>query len=142
MSDGFKKFIDTGGKTLDEIRRTIEGMLHNTLDSVVDEAVRFVPRELGQQIKQAAESARKSGDDYYKPEKYRRAVLFHADKARIIPFRAGRFGEDTVRRRGVRLSAPPTRASISPSIQAPPMSLCSTRYTKCALSRRPPRTAI
>lgn len=69
MSDEFKKFIDTGGKTLDEIRRTIERMLNNTVDNVVDGAVRYVPKELGKQIKQAVKSSRISDDDYYKPEK-------------------------------------------------------------------------
>ncbi|MBD5129782.1 MAG: hypothetical protein HDT43_07645 [Ruminococcaceae bacterium] len=69
MSDEFKKFIDTGGKTLDEIRKTIEKMLNNTVDSVVDEAARLVPRELREQIKQAVKDARKSPDGYYKPEK-------------------------------------------------------------------------
>lgn len=69
MSDEFKKFIDTGGKTLEEIRKTIERMLVNTVDSVVDEAAKLVPKEFGQQIKQAVKDSRKSTDGYYKPEK-------------------------------------------------------------------------
>ena len=46
MSDEFKKFIDTGGKTLDEIRKAIEKMLNNTVDSVVDEAAKLVPGDI------------------------------------------------------------------------------------------------
>lgn len=69
MSDEFKKFIDTGGKTLEEIRKTIEKMLNNTVDSVVDEATKFVSKDLGEQIKQAVKDSRKSSDGYYKPEK-------------------------------------------------------------------------
>lgn len=69
MSDEFKKFIDTGGKTLDEIRKTIERMLNNTVDSVVDEAARLVPKDIRVQIRQAVKDARKSPDGYYKSEK-------------------------------------------------------------------------
>ncbi|MBD5383841.1 MAG: hypothetical protein HDR72_02430 [Ruminococcaceae bacterium] len=69
MSDEFKKFIDTGGKTLDEIRKTIERMLNNTVDSVVDEAAKLVPKDIRDQIKQAVKDVRKSPDGYYKPEK-------------------------------------------------------------------------
>ena len=69
MSDEFKRFIDTGGKTLDEIRKTIEKMLNNTVDSVVDEAAKLVPKDLREQIKQAVRDSRKSSDGYYKPEK-------------------------------------------------------------------------
>ncbi|MCM1165233.1 MAG: TerB N-terminal domain-containing protein [Lachnospiraceae bacterium] len=64
MSDEFKKFIDTGGKTLDEIRKTIEKMLNNTVDSVIDEAAKFVAEELKTRLGQP-----KTPDGYYKPEK-------------------------------------------------------------------------
>ena len=69
MSDEFKRFIDTGGKTLDEIRKTIEKMLNNTVESVVDEAAKLVSKDLRDQIKQAVRDSRKSSDGYYKPEK-------------------------------------------------------------------------
>lgn len=69
MSDEFKKFIDTGGKTLDEIRKNIEKMLNNTVGSVVDEAVKLVPKDIREQIKLAVKDARKSSDGYYEPEK-------------------------------------------------------------------------
>lgn len=65
MSDEFKRFIDTGGKTLDEIRKTIERMLNGA----VDEAAKFVPGELRQQIKLAVNGSRKNADGYYEPEK-------------------------------------------------------------------------
>ena len=69
MSDEFKKFIDTGGKTLDEIRKAIEKMLNNTVDSVVDEAAKLVPGDIRDRIKQAVKDTRKSPDGYYKSEK-------------------------------------------------------------------------
>ncbi len=62
MSDEFKKFIDTGGKTLDEIRKAIEKMLNNTVDSVVDEAAKLVPGDIRDRIKQAVKDTRKSPD--------------------------------------------------------------------------------
>lgn len=69
MADEFKKFIDTGGKTLDEIRRTIEKMLNNAADTVVDEAARIVSDEIRKQIDRAAKSPRRDGEGFYRAEK-------------------------------------------------------------------------
>lgn len=69
MSDEFKKFIETGGKTLDEIKKNIEKMLYNTVDTVVDEAVKLVPKDIRKQIRQTVNNARRDSDGYYKSEK-------------------------------------------------------------------------
>lgn len=89
MSDKFKKFIDTGGKTLGEIRRTIERMLGDAVDSVVDEAARLLPGELRDQIKQTVKDAREGFDGCYKPERIppRGAVRPQSGKVGREPFR-------------------------------------------------------
>lgn len=69
MADEFKKFIDTGGKTLDEIRKSIERMLNNAVDTVVDETARIVSDEIKKQIDRASKSVRKDGEGVYRAEK-------------------------------------------------------------------------
>ncbi len=69
MSDEFKKFIDTGGKTLDEIRKAVERMLNNAVDTVVDGTARIVSDEIKKQIDRAANNPRKDSEGYYRSEK-------------------------------------------------------------------------
>lgn len=69
MSDEFKKFIETGGKTLDEIKKTIDKILSNTVDIVVDEAVKPVLQNIEKQIKNTADNSRRDPDGYYRSEK-------------------------------------------------------------------------
>lgn len=69
MADEFKRFIDTGGKTLDEIRKSIERMLNNAVDTVVDETARIVTDEIKKQVKQAAKSSHIDSEGFYRAEK-------------------------------------------------------------------------
>lgn len=69
MADEFKRFIDTGGKTLDEIRKSIERMLNNAVDTVVDETARIVTNEIKKQIGQAAKSSHIDSEGFYRAEK-------------------------------------------------------------------------
>lgn len=72
MSDGFKKFIDTGGKTLDEIKKNISRILNDTISSVnsaAEEAAKFASPELKKRIERAVDEARKSAEKEYKPER-------------------------------------------------------------------------
>lgn len=65
MSDGFKRFIETGGKTLEEIRKNISKALNEAVDYVVDDAAEFISKEL----RTVRDTARKDADGYYMPEK-------------------------------------------------------------------------
>lgn len=69
MADEFKRFIDTGGKTLDEIRKSIERMLNNAVDTVVDETARIVTDEIKKQVKHAAKSSHIDSEGFYRAEK-------------------------------------------------------------------------
>lgn len=69
MSDEFKRFIDTGGKTLEEIRKTIERMLNNTMDAVFDETSRIVSNEIKKQANQSVKTMRKDSEGFYRAEK-------------------------------------------------------------------------
>lgn len=69
MADEFKRFIDTGGKTLDEIRKTIEKMLNGAVDNVVDQTARIVSNEIKKQVIQTVKNSRKDSEGYYRAEK-------------------------------------------------------------------------
>lgn len=66
----FKKFIETGGKTLDEIKKSINELVGNALDSVVDDVTGLMPRDLRKQIKQSFRDVRKKAETgEYKAER-------------------------------------------------------------------------
>lgn len=75
MSDGFKRFIETGGKTLEEIKKNISRALNEAVDSVVDDAAEFVSKGLKNQIKQTVKDVHKDSEGFYRPEKIPRPSI-------------------------------------------------------------------
>lgn len=76
MSDYFKKFIDTSGKNLDEIKKIAEKMakrtVKNVAKTVLDEAEKTVQKEIRKKIQEVvseAKSIAESTENYPKPEK-------------------------------------------------------------------------
>lgn len=76
MSGYFKKFIDTSGKSLDEIKKIAEKMAKRTaktaVKTVLDEAEKTVQREIRRKIQEVvseAKSISENNDNYPKPEK-------------------------------------------------------------------------
>ena len=62
MSDYFKKFIDTSGKSLDEIKKIAEKMAKRTaktaVKAVLDEAEKTVQREIRRKIQEVVNEAK------------------------------------------------------------------------------------
>ncbi len=89
MADEFKRFIDTGGKTLDEIRKAVERMLNNAVDTVADGTARIVSDEIKKQIDRAANNPRKDSEGYYRSEKIppRRETAKHTVRSETRPDR-------------------------------------------------------
>lgn len=54
----FKKFIETGGKSLEEIKKAINDMVNKVVDSVVDDVTEILPKETRKQIKQTIKDSR------------------------------------------------------------------------------------
>ncbi len=76
MSDYFKKFIDTSGKSLDEIKKIAEKMAKRTaktaVKTVLDEAEKTVQREIRRKIQEVVNEAKtiaENTENYPKPEK-------------------------------------------------------------------------
>lgn len=70
----FKKFIQTNGKSFDEIKQAINKLVNRAVDNVVDTVINdvteFAPREVRKELKQKANSARQSAaETACKPEK-------------------------------------------------------------------------
>ena len=57
MSENFKRFIDTGGKSLDEIKKLAEQMVKNAAKSFIDEAEKTVKSEIRQKIREVISDA-------------------------------------------------------------------------------------
>lgn len=55
----FKKFIETGGKSLEEIKRAINDMVNKVVDGVVDDVTEILPKDTRKQIKQTIRDSRK-----------------------------------------------------------------------------------
>lgn len=67
---GFKKFIDTNGKSFEEIKKLINDMVSGVVDDIVDDITEFAPKEVRQNIKRKIRDVRESaGTKEYKPEK-------------------------------------------------------------------------
>lgn len=70
---GFKKFIDTNGKSFEEIKKLINDMVSGVVDDIVDDVTEFAPKEVRRYIKQKIHNAQESADPVeskeYKPEK-------------------------------------------------------------------------
>ena len=64
MPNDFKKFIDTGGKSLDEIKKQIGRMLSKTADSVVSDITREVKKEIRKEVRSTIRGAVKEAFDY------------------------------------------------------------------------------
>ncbi len=76
MSDYFKKFIDTSGKSLDEIKKIAEKMAKKTVKNVAktvfDEAEKTVQQEIRRKIQEVVNEAKtiaENTENYPKPEK-------------------------------------------------------------------------
>lgn len=70
MSDKFKKFIDTDGKSFEEIKKLINDMVLGVVDDIVDDVTEFAPNGVRREIKQKVRDIRKSAESgEYKPEK-------------------------------------------------------------------------
>lgn len=54
----FKKFIETGGKSLEEIKKAINDMVNKVVDDVVDDVTGILPKETRKQIKQSIKDIR------------------------------------------------------------------------------------
>lgn len=75
----FKKFIQTNGKTFEEIKRTINEMVNraveNVVDTVVDDATQFASKDVRRNVKKSVREARKNAaEGNYRPEKIPLAV--------------------------------------------------------------------
>lgn len=67
---GFKKFIDTNGKSFEEIKKLINDMVSGVVDDIVDDITEFAPKEVRNDIKQKIRDVRESAQTKeYKPEK-------------------------------------------------------------------------
>ncbi len=51
MSDNFKKFIDTGGKNIEEIKKQIERLISNTAEFVVRDAEKEIKKEVRKTVR-------------------------------------------------------------------------------------------
>ena len=76
MSDYFKKFIDTSGKSLDEIKKIAEKMakktVKNVAKTVLDEAEKTVQQEIRRKIQEVvneAKSIAENTENFPNPEK-------------------------------------------------------------------------
>ncbi len=70
----FKKFIQTNGRSFDEIKRTINDLVNRAVDNVVDTVINdvteFAPKEVRKELKQKAAAARQSSaKSAYKSER-------------------------------------------------------------------------
>ncbi len=54
----FKKFIETGGKSLEEIKKAINDMVNKVVDDVVDDVTGILPKDTRKQIKQTIKDIR------------------------------------------------------------------------------------
>ena len=75
----FKKFIQTNGKSFEEIKRTINEMVNraveNVVDTVVDDVTQLAPSDVRRGIKKSVREARKNAaEGNYRPEKITRAI--------------------------------------------------------------------
>lgn len=67
---GFKKFIDTNGKSFEEIKKLINDMVSGVVDDIVDDLTEFAPKEVRKEIKQKIHDTNQSAESReYKPEK-------------------------------------------------------------------------
>lgn len=55
----FKKFIETGGKSLEEIKKAINDMVKKVVDDVVDDVTDILPKDTRKQIKKTIRDSRK-----------------------------------------------------------------------------------
>lgn len=62
MSDNFKKFIDTSGKSLDEIKKIAEKMVKSAAKTVIDEAEKCVKSEIRKRIRDVISDAQISSE--------------------------------------------------------------------------------
>ena len=66
MSD-FKKFIQTNGKTFEEIRQTINEMVNravnSVVDTVVDDVTQLAPKDVRKSVKKSVRDARKNASE-------------------------------------------------------------------------------
>lgn len=70
MSNGFKRFIETGGLTLDEIKEKINKMALELAMDIVDDATQLMPKEIRSKAKQTVRDFQnKHIKNEYKPEK-------------------------------------------------------------------------
>lgn len=67
MSNGFKRFIETGGLTLEEIKEKINKMALELAVDIVDDATQLMPKEIRRKAKQAVRDLH--GKKEYKSEK-------------------------------------------------------------------------
>lgn len=70
----FKKFIQTNGKSFEEIKKSINDLVNravdNVIDTVVDDVTQLAPRDVRRSVKQSVRDARKNAaEGTYKPEK-------------------------------------------------------------------------
>ena len=86
----FKKFIQTSGKTFEEIRKTINEMVNravnNVVDTVVDDVTQLAPKDVRKNVKQSVRDARKkAAEGSYKAEKIpQRLVEPQDDKSEFV----------------------------------------------------------
>lgn len=67
---GFKKFIDTNGKSFEEIKKLINDMVSGVVDDIVDDLTEFAPKEVRKDIKQRIHNSRQPAESKeYNPEK-------------------------------------------------------------------------
>lgn len=90
MSENFKKFIDTGGKSLDEIKKIAEKMVRNAANAIIDEAEKSVKTEIRRKIREVISDAQITSDKqksekipsctYEKPNSPEKKELLRADE--------------------------------------------------------------
>lgn len=67
---GFKKFIDTNGKSFEEIKKLINDMVLGVVDGIVDDVTEFAPKEVRRDMKRKIHDVIEAAESReYKPEK-------------------------------------------------------------------------
>lgn len=87
----FKKFIQTNGKSFEEIKKTINEMVkravNNVVDTVVDDATQLAPKDVRNRVKQSVRDTRKkAAEGQYRAEKIPQRLPERAKTASKAPF--------------------------------------------------------
>lgn len=92
----FKKYIETGGKTLEEIKKAINDLVNKAVDEVVDDVTEFMPKDTRKKIKQMVKDSRKPEYSAQKipPKSEQNAAKEAPCKQRNFNYVTGRFADE------------------------------------------------